>query len=50
MSSGKTPRFGSYIDNILASKASIKLIEFISVSDSDSRGKLKAHSLILKYY
>ena len=27
----KTPRFGSYIDNILVSKASIKLIELILV-------------------
>ena len=26
---GKTPRFGSYIDGILVSKASIKLIKLI---------------------
>jgi len=29
MLNGKTPRFGSYIDNILALKASIKLMELI---------------------
>jgi hypothetical protein len=29
MSNGRTPRFGSYIDNILVSKASIKLTELI---------------------
>jgi len=29
MLNGRTPRFGSYIDNILVSKASIKLTELI---------------------
>ena len=33
-----------------ASHASGEALYFISVSDSDGKGKLKAHSLILKYH
>jgi len=50
----ETSRLGLQTEKFLSAPDSAnapdRFIRLISVSDSDGKGKLKAHSLILKYY